>query len=93
MRNAFLDLEAAANQVELSRANQKLARDTLGLTQQKYDAGISTSVEVVQAQESVASSDLDYITALFAHNLAKLSLARALGHAAENLPNYLSFKQ
>jgi outer membrane protein TolC len=93
VRNAFLDLEAAANQVELSRANQKLARDTLGLTQQKYDAGISTSVEVVQAQESVASSDLDYITALFAHNLAKLSLARALGHAAENLPNYLSFKQ
>jgi outer membrane protein TolC len=90
VRNAFLDLEAASSQVELSRANQKLARDTLGLTQQKYDAGISDSVEVVQAQESVASSDLDYITALFAHNLAKLSLARALGHANENLPDYLN---
>ena len=76
--------------MELSRANRKLARDTLGLTQQKYDAGISTSVEVVQAQESVASSDLDYITALFAHNLAKLSLARAIGHAAETLPDYLA---
>lgn len=93
VRNAFLDLEASANQVELSRANQKLARDTLGLTQQKYDAGISDSVEVVQAQESVASSDLDYITALFAHNLAKLSLARAQGHAMENLADYLSVKK
>ncbi len=90
IRNAFLDLEASANQVELSRNNQKLARDTLDLTRQKYDAGVSASVEVVQAQESVASSDLDYITSLFAHNLAKLSLARALGHAAENLPDYLS---
>jgi outer membrane protein TolC len=93
VRNAFLDLEAASSQVELSRANQKLARDTLGLTQQKYDAGVSDSVEVVQAQESVASSDLDYITALFAHNLAKLSLARAIGHAAESLPDYLTVQK
>jgi hypothetical protein len=37
----------------------------------------------------VASADLDYITALFAHNLAKLSLARALGHAEQKLPDYL----
>jgi outer membrane protein TolC len=90
VRNAFLDLDAAAAQVELSLANQKVARETLALTRQKYDAGISDSVEVVQAQESVASSDLDYITSLFAHNLAKLSLARAVGHAAENLTAYLS---
>ena len=93
VRNAFLDLEAAASQVELSRTNQKLARDTLDLTRQKYDAGVSASVEVVQAQESVASADLDYITALFAHNLAKLSLARAIGHANENLPDYLSVQK
>ena len=93
VRNAFLDLEAAANQVELSKANQKLARDTLNLTKQKYDAGVSASVEVIQAQESVASSDLDYITALFAHNLAKLSLARAVGHANQNLPDYLNMQK
>jgi outer membrane protein TolC len=93
VRSAFLDLQAAASQVELSRANQQLARETLGLTKQKYDAGISDSVEVVQAQESVATSDLDYITSLFAHNLAKLSLARALGHAAENLSDYLKLEK
>ena len=93
VRNAFLDLEAAASQVELSRNNQKLAGDTLDLTRQKYDAGVSAPVEVVQAQENVASSDLDYITALFAHNLAKLSLARALGHTAETLPDYLSLQK
>jgi outer membrane protein TolC len=93
VRSAFLDLQAAASQVELSRANQQLARETLGLTKQKYDAGISDSVEVVQAQESIATSDLDYITSLFAHNLAKLSLARAQGHAAENLADYLKLEK
>jgi len=93
VRNAFLDLEAAASQVELSVANQKVARETLELSRQKYDAGVADSLEVVQAQESVASAELDYITSLFAHNLAKLSLARALGHALENLPAYLRVRE
>ncbi len=89
VRNAFLDLEAAASQLELARNNQDLARETLRLSREKLDAGITDTVEVVQSQEAVASSDLDYITALFAHNLAKLSLARAIGHAEQKLPDYL----
>jgi outer membrane protein TolC len=93
VRNAFLDIEAASSQVALSRENQKVARETLDLTKQKYDAGISESLEVVRAEESVASSDLDYISSLFAHNLAKLSLDRALGHAAENLTQYLNLQK
>jgi hypothetical protein len=49
-------------------------------------------VEVTQASEAVASADLDYITALFAHNLAKLSLARALGGAERRVPDYLKIQ-
>jgi len=37
----------------------------------------------------VANAQLDYINSLFAHNLAKLSLTRAIGRAAENLPSFL----
>ena len=76
----------------VSRANQQVARDTLDLTRQRYEAGVTDSVEVVQSQEGVASAELDYITSLFAHNLAKLTLARAVGHAAENLPRYLALQ-
>jgi outer membrane protein TolC len=90
VRNAFLDLQASASQVELARNNQQLSRETLGLTRQRYEAGINDSLEVVQSQEGVATADLDYITSLFAHNLAKLSLARALGRAEESLPRYLN---
>jgi hypothetical protein len=32
---------------------------------------------------------LDVINSVFAHNLAKLSLARELGHASEQLPALL----
>jgi len=89
IRNAYLDLQAAASQVELAKNNQGVARETLRLTREKFDAGISDSVEVTQAEEAVASADLDYITALFAHNLAKLSLARALGGAERRVGDYL----
>lgn len=89
IRNSWLDLQAAASQVELAKSNQQLARDTLRLTQEKFDLGVSTSVEIAQAEQDVASSDLDYITSLFAHNLAKLSLARELGNADKKLDDYL----
>jgi outer membrane protein TolC len=89
VRNAFLDLQAAGTQVEVARQNIDVARETLALTRQRLDVGVGTNVEVVQAQQSVASAELDYIDSVFAHNVAKLSLARALGAAADELPRFL----
>jgi len=89
VRNAYLDLQAATSQLELSRNNEVVAKENLRLTQEKFDAGISDSVEVTQASEAVASAALDSITALFAHNLAKLSLIRSLGGAEKRLAVYL----
>ena len=89
VRDAFLDLQTAASQLDVARNNQKVARDTLALTRQRFDAGIADSVEVTQAQEAVASADLDYITAVFAHNLGKVALARALGQAEERVSAFL----
>jgi outer membrane protein TolC len=92
VRNAFLDLNAAERQVHLAQNNQDVARQTLELTQQRFQAGITDSVEVTQAREAVAGADLDYISAVFAHNLAKLSLARAVGRTEERYSAYLGLK-
>lgn len=92
VRNAYLDLEAAASQVELSKNNQQVAQENLRLTLEKFEKGVSDSVEVSQARQALASADLDYITALFAHNLAKLNLARALRGAEGRLKAYLVAK-
>ncbi len=89
VRAAFLDLKTAANQIEVSRNNQQVARETLALTRQRFEAGITDAVEVTQAQESVVSADLDYITSVFAHNVGKVALARAIGHAEERLTQFL----
>jgi len=90
LKDAFLDLEAATSQVQVAESNRQVARENLELTRQRMEAGIADSVEVTQAQETVATSDLDYITSLLSHNLAKLSLARALGDAEDKLSAYLA---
>ena len=90
IRKVYLDLQAATSQVEVAEKNVHVAKETLDLTRQRVEAGVANSVELVQSQESLAGAELDYINSVFAHNVAKLSLARALGHAAENLPKFLN---
>jgi outer membrane protein TolC len=89
VRQSCLDLDAAAGQVEVARKNLQVAQETLEMTRARMEAGVINTVEVVQAQQTVASAQLDLIDSVFAHNLAKLSLARALGHATDRLPSLL----
>ena len=66
-----------------------VTKEALDLTRQRFEAGVADSLEVVQAQEAVATAELDYINGVFAHNLSKLTLARATGQADERLSDYL----
>lgn len=90
VRTAYLDVVAAADQVEVAKQNLDVIRDTLRQTRIKFESGVSTNADVVQSQEAVASAQLDYIDSIFAHNLAKLSLARAMGNTADKLTQFLN---
>lgn len=50
---------------------------------------MTDNIEVVQAQESVASANDTLISALYAHNLAKVALARAMGGAEQGIQKLL----
>ncbi len=69
----------------------ELANEALSEAQQRYANGVSDNLAVSQAQQSVAQANDQYVTSLYRHNVAKLSLARALG-AGENYKNYLGGK-
>ena len=90
VRTAFLNLQAAKEQVEVARQNVDLANENLARSQERFSAGVTDSVEVVQAQQSSASANDQYISGLYSHNLAKLQLARALGAARTNYSQYLA---
>ena len=92
VRTALLDLNAAADQVQVARSTVDLAEQTLTQAQDRFSAGVSDNLELVQAQESVASAHEAYISSLYAHNLAKVELARALGNAEQGVKQYLKGK-
>ena len=89
VRNAFLDLESAADQVTLAKSNVDLAAQTLTQARDRFSAGVADTVEVTQAQESIATANNDYISAVYSHNLAKVTLARSLGEAEQNIRQFL----
>lgn len=89
VRSALLDLTSASDLVKVARSNVDLARETLTEAQDRFTAGVSDNIEVVQAQESVAASDQAYISSLFAYNISKVQLARASGIAEQSVRAYL----
>jgi outer membrane protein TolC len=89
VRTAFLDLQAAASQVDVAQRNVQVTREAAELTHQKLEAGVTTTVDYTQAQETATNAEFDYINAVFDHNIAKLSLARAMGRGAKDLPQFL----
>jgi len=92
VRSAFLNLNAAREQVDVATRNVALANENLARSKDRFTSGVTDSVEVVQAEQSLASASDQYITSLYSHNFAKLSLARALGVARTNYQLYLGGK-
>ncbi|HVH88827.1 MAG TPA: TolC family protein [Terriglobales bacterium] len=92
IRTAFLDVNAAAEQVQVADATVKLSQEELSEARERFSAGVTDNLEVVQAQGSLVSAQNQYVSSLYVHNLAKLSLARALGEARQNAATYLGGK-
>jgi outer membrane protein TolC len=92
VRAARLDLTAAADQVEVARSSVDLASQTLIQARDRFAAGVTDNLEVVEAQESLAAANENYISGLYVHNLAKIELAKAVGFAEEGVKQYLQGK-
>jgi outer membrane protein TolC len=89
VRTAFLNLNAAKEQVDVARRNVALANENLGRSKDRFTSGVTDSVEVVQSEQSLANANDQYITSVYNHNLAKLMLARAVGVARTNYKQYI----
>jgi outer membrane protein TolC len=92
VRTALFNLESSAQQVAVAQSNIGLAEETLTQSRDRFVAGVTDTVEVVQAQEAVASAHENYISSLYSYNYAKISLARALGLAEEGVKAYFKGK-
>jgi outer membrane protein TolC len=92
VRAALLDVKTSNEQVDVARQSIDLATEQLKEARDRYAAGVSGTLEVVQAQEAVANANETYIQALYLNNVAKLTLARALGVAEQQAKSFLGGK-
>ncbi len=92
VRTAFFNLKSSSELVSVAKSNIDLANQTQSQAQDRFRAGVADNLEVVQAQESVATANQSYIGSLYAFNLAKISLAQAMGVAEQSALQYLGAK-
>lgn len=92
IRTALLNLQSSADQVNVARSNIDLAEETLLQSRDRFSAGVTDTVEVVQSQEAVASAHEQYISSLYNYNFAKISLVRAMGIAEAGVKEYFKEK-
>jgi outer membrane protein TolC len=76
----------------VAQDNVELANQTLAQARDRFAAGVTGNIEVVQAQESVSSAQQNLISSIYAHNLAKVALARGMGAAEANLKTFIGGK-
>jgi outer membrane protein TolC len=88
IRTSLFNLQSSAEQVTVARSNIDLAEETLVQSRDRFEAGVTDTVEVVLSQQAVASAHEQYISSLYNYNFAKISLARALGLAEEGVKTY-----
>jgi outer membrane protein TolC len=92
VRSALLDVNTSAEQVSVAQSSIGLAAEQLKQSQDRFAAGVAGTLDVVQAQEAVATANESYIQALYVNNVAKLTLARALGVAEQRTRAFLGGK-
>jgi outer membrane protein TolC len=89
VRSALLDLNASAQQLEAAQTTVTLAGQELDQARDRFAAGVAGNIEVTQAQEAVATASESYISALYTNNLAKATLAQAIGTAEQSVSAFL----
>jgi outer membrane protein TolC len=89
VKTAFMDLQATGEQLEVATRAREVAQTALTQSRDRFAAGVTNNVEVVQAQEAVSRANEQYINALYLYNVDKALLARDLGDAEQAVRRYL----
>jgi len=83
VRMAYDALKTAEATVRSQRENVNLAERGLEIAQARYDAGLMSNLEVLDAQAALTQARLGYYQSLHGYALAKLEMRRVRGELNE----------
>jgi len=88
MKNGFeLELESAkanymnnAASLSIVKKNKELATEIARVSKVKYDNGVGSSLEVVDAESALREADANYLNTLYETIIARIDLDKASGN-------------
>jgi outer membrane protein len=83
VKTALDQLQAARSAVDVANLGLKLAKDEVARAERRFEAGVSTNIDVITAQDQLARADDNRIGALSQFNEARADWARAEGNAED----------
>jgi len=83
VKTALDQLQAARNAVDVADLGLKLAKDEVARAERRFEAGVTTNIDVITAQDQLARADDNQIGALYRFNQARADWARAEGNAED----------
>jgi outer membrane protein TolC len=75
------------NILDVQRENMALAQEVFDMAKIKYNEGVGSNFEVVEADASLIEAEINFLAALYDGLIAKVDLEKALGILRTNIDN------
>ncbi|WP_196602395.1 TolC family protein [Pectinatus frisingensis] len=79
----YLNLREAETRIETSKVTVEQAEESLRVANTRYEAGVGTNLDVLDAVLAFTTAKTNYIQALYDYNINKSQLDRAIGMAVK----------
>jgi outer membrane protein len=79
VKQARINLENAVRTVNAQRENMDLAANVARVTKIKYEQGVGSNLEVIEAESSLREAQINYYNALYDALVAKVDIDKAYG--------------
>jgi outer membrane protein TolC len=79
VQTSIAQLGSARSEVDVAKLGIELARQEVEQSRDRFQAGVTNNVEVVQAQDGLARASDNQIAALYRFNQARADLAHSVG--------------
>lgn len=84
VRQRFSELLAAQKNVPIAEKSVAVARETLNIQRARFEAGVITLLDLLDAQNDLYEAESNYLQAVFAYNIARAKFFNALGADIED---------
>ena len=89
IRANLLDVQSSSDLVKVAQSNVDLSRQELADSEERFKAGVTDNLPLVEAQATLAAAESQLVQRLFQYNTAKLELARSVGVVQTEYKSYL----